>query len=53
MHSKTVTGTYHDGQGRENVKNYLKEHIELRTAIEEKVRRALGMIKEAPEPVGA
>jgi recombination protein RecA len=41
------------GQGRENVKNYLKENIELRSAIEEKVRKALGMVKETPEPVGA
>ena len=42
------------GQGRENVKTYLKEHIELRTTIEEKVRKALGMSRE-PEPatVGA
>ena len=40
------------GQGRENVKSYLKENIDLRTAIEEKVRKALGMTKEAPEPVG-
>ncbi len=40
------------GQGRENVKNFLKENIELRGAIEEKVRKALGMSKETPEPVG-
>ena len=42
------------GQGRENVKTYLKEHVELRTVIEEKVRKALGMSRE-PEPatVGA
>jgi recombination protein RecA len=40
------------GQGRENVKNYLKEHVELRTAIEEKVRKALGMSRE-PEAVTA
>jgi recombination protein RecA len=40
------------GQGRENVKNYLKENVDLRTAIEEKVRKALGMTKETPEPVG-
>src|SRR5688500_290160 len=40
------------GQGRENVKAFLKENIDLRTAIEEKVRRALGMVKEVPEPVG-
>jgi recombination protein RecA len=39
------------GQGRENVKNYLKENIELRSAIEEKVRRALGMVKDVPEAV--
>ena len=42
------------GQGRENVKVFLKEHVEMRTAIEEKVRKALGMSRE-PEPatVGA
>jgi recombination protein RecA len=40
------------GQGRENVKTFLKEHVDLRTDIEEKVRKALGMSKEAPEPVG-
>jgi len=40
------------GQGRENVKNFLKENIDVRSAIEEKVRRALGMVKETPEPVG-
>ena len=40
------------GQGRENVKTFLKENIDLRTAIEEKVRRALGMVvKETPEAV--
>ena len=39
------------GQGRENVKNFLKENIDIRTSIEEKVRRALGMTKDAPEPV--
>ena len=41
------------GQGRENVKAFLKDNIEVRTAIDEKVRRALGMVKETPEPVGA
>src|SRR5687767_13221127 len=40
------------GQGRENVKAFLKENIDVRSAIEDKVRRALGMIKETPEPVG-
>jgi recombination protein RecA len=39
------------GQGRENVKGFLKENIDLRSAIEDKVRRALGMVKEAPEAV--
>ncbi|OFW46216.1 MAG: recombinase RecA [Acidobacteria bacterium RIFCSPLOWO2_12_FULL_67_14b] len=37
------------GQGRENVKTFLKEHIDIRTAIEEKVRKVLGMSRE-PEP---
>jgi recombination protein RecA len=40
------------GQGRENVKNYLKENVDLRSGIEEKVRKALGMSKEVPEAVG-
>jgi recombination protein RecA len=39
------------GQGRENVKTYLKEHIELRTTIEEKVRKVLGLNKDVPEAV--
>jgi len=38
------------GQGRENVKTFLKEHVEMRTEIEVKVRKALGMSRE-PEPV--
>jgi recombination protein RecA len=40
------------GQGRENVKSFLKENIDLRSAIEDKVRKALGITKEIPEPVG-
>ncbi len=39
------------GQGRENVKSYLKENVDLRTAIELKVRSALGMTKAVPEAV--
>ena len=39
------------GQGRENVKTYLKEHPDLRDAIDEKVRKALGMSKDVPEAV--
>lgn len=38
------------GQGRENVKLFLKEHIDIRTAIEERVRRDLGLVREVPEP---
>ena len=37
------------GQGRENVKGFLKEHPEIRSAIEDRVRRDLGLIRE-PEP---
>ena len=40
------------GQGRENVKTFLKENIDIRTAIEDKVRKALGMVRETPEVVG-
>jgi recombination protein RecA len=40
------------GQGRENVKAFLKENIDTRSAIDDKVRRALGMVKETPEAVG-
>jgi recombination protein RecA len=41
------------GQGRENVKTYLKEHPELRDAIDKKVRDALGMgVQAVPEAVG-
>ena len=35
------------GQGRENVKIFLKEHVDLRQSIEEKVRRELGLVREA------
>ena len=37
------------GQGRENAKTFLKEHIDIRSAIEVKVRKALGLVRE-PEP---
>jgi recombination protein RecA len=40
------------GQGRENVKGFLKENLDIRSSIEEKVRKALGIAKETPEPVG-
>ncbi|MEZ5293979.1 MAG: recombinase RecA [Vicinamibacterales bacterium] len=40
------------GQGRENVKQFLKEHTDIRRAIEERVRRELGLVRDAePAPV--
>ncbi|MGH9199897.1 MAG: recombinase RecA [Vicinamibacterales bacterium] len=35
------------GQGRENVKNFLKEHTDLRQTIEDRVRRELGLSRTA------
>ncbi len=35
------------GQGRENVKAFLREHIDIRDAIDAKVRRELGMLRES------
>ncbi len=35
------------GQGRENVKGFLREHVDIRSAIEEKVRKELGLVREA------
>src|SRR5687767_3764004 len=40
------------GQGRENVKTYLKEHPELRATIDERVRREIGLTKDEPQLVG-
>ena len=37
------------GQGRENVKQFLKDNPEVYKAIEERVRRELGMTRETPE----
>jgi recombination protein RecA len=34
------------GQGRENVKQFLKEHPETTRVIEERVRKELGMVRE-------
>jgi recombination protein RecA len=40
------------GQGRENVKAFLKENPDVRSAIEERLRRELGLMREAePQPV--
>ena len=35
------------GQGRENAKVFLKENIAVRQAIEDRVRKELGLIREA------
>lgn len=37
------------GQGRDNARTYLKEHLEVLTEIETKVKQAYGMIKEKAE----
>jgi recombination protein RecA len=34
------------GQGRENVKAFLREHVDIRSAIEDKVRKELGLVRE-------
>jgi recombination protein RecA len=35
------------GQGRENAKQFLKENVEVRRAIDDRVRRELGLTREA------
>jgi recombination protein RecA len=35
------------GQGRENVRGFLKEHPDIRSAVDDKVRRALGLVRES------
>jgi len=37
------------GQGRENVKQFLKENPAIMSAIEDRVRRELGLVKEAKD----
>ena len=39
------------GQGRENAKQFLRENVEVRRAIDERVRKELGLVRE-PEVVG-
>jgi recombination protein RecA len=40
------------GQGRENVKQFLKDHTDIRSAIDDRVRRDLGLAREQePQPV--
>src|ERR1700733_8037681 len=41
------------GQGRENVKQFMKDNPEIFRSIDEKVRKELGLTREAGEPVGA
>jgi recombination protein RecA len=38
------------GQGRENVKQFLKDNADLAAELELKLRRALGLVKAAAEP---
>ena len=40
------------GQGRENAKQYLKDNPAVFKAIEEKVRKELGLTRDSSEPVG-
>ena len=40
------------GQGRENAKQFLKDNVDLRRTIEERVRRELGLVRETEVPVG-
>jgi recombination protein RecA len=35
------------GQGRENAKQFLKENPDIRRTIEDRVRRELGLVREA------
>jgi recombination protein RecA len=35
------------GQGRENAKQFLKEHPDVRQTVEDRLRRELGMVREA------
>jgi len=35
------------GQGRENVKQFLRDHPELTATIEDRVRKELGLVREA------
>jgi recombination protein RecA len=35
------------GQGRENAKQFLKENVEIFRALEERLRRELGLVRDA------
>jgi recombination protein RecA len=39
------------GQGRENAKQFLKENVEVRRAIDDRVRKELGLTREAADVV--
>jgi recombination protein RecA len=39
------------GQGRENAKQFLKDNPDVRAAIESRVRKELGLVREAAEAV--
>jgi len=41
------------GQGRENAKQFLKENPSLRQAIEDRVRKELGLLREPAAEVAA
>jgi recombination protein RecA len=41
------------GQGRENAKQFLKDNPEIYRAIDDRVRRELGLLRETPEAVSA
>src|SRR4051794_13496589 len=40
------------GQGRENVKQFMKDNPEIFKSIDEKVRKELGLVQSVGEPVG-
>jgi len=41
------------GQGRENVKNFLKENTDIRDSIEDEVKTILGFVRATPEAEAA
>jgi recombination protein RecA len=38
------------GQGRENARQFLKDNVDIRVEIDVALRKALGLVKNAPEP---
>lgn len=40
------------GQGRENVRQFLKDNQDIRQAIDTELRKQLGLVKDAPPPAG-